>query len=120
MPSKLLADENVPWPLVKSLRGMGLDVVWIPETGYRGISDNELVDIANRDGRIVLTRDSDFLEPSLRRRVVYGIVYIGEPVRRDNVERLAENIAKTLEVMKEKPFLAIVTRSTIELYPLAR
>ena len=41
---------------------------------------------------------------------------IGEPVRRGDAERLARNIAKALEIIKEKPFLAIVAFSTIELY----
>ena len=68
MPPKLLADENVPWPLVRLLRSMGLDVVWIPETSYRGISDNEVINLANRDKKVVLTRDSDYLKPSLRRK----------------------------------------------------
>ena len=114
---KLLADENVSWPLVRLLRSMELDVAWIPDTSYRGISDIEVVSLANRDERIVLTRDSDFLKPYLRRRAKYGIIYIGEPIRRDNAGKLARNIAKALEIIKEKPLLIIVTSSTIELYP---
>jgi len=43
---KVLADENVSWPLVRLLRSVGLDVVWIPETSYRGISDSEVINIA--------------------------------------------------------------------------
>jgi len=35
---KLLADENVPWPLVRALRRMNLDVLWVPETEYGGTS----------------------------------------------------------------------------------
>jgi len=48
---KVLADENIPWPLIKLLRNMGLDVAWIPETSYRGINDTEVVSLANRDER---------------------------------------------------------------------
>ena len=115
---KLLADENVSWPLVRLLRSMGLDVAWIPETSYRGISDIEVVNLANRDRRVVLTRDSDFLRPYLRVKAKYGIIYIGEPIRRDTVGKLARNIAKALEAIVEKPLLIIVTPRTIELYPL--
>lgn len=114
---KLLADENVPWPLTRLLRSMGLDVVWIPETSYRGISNDEIIDIANRAERVVLTRDSNYLKLSLRRRVKYGVIYIGEPIRKDNIKKLAENIAHALNMMR-KPFLVIVTSSIIELYPL--
>jgi len=51
---------------------MGLDVVWILETSYRGISNDEIIDIANRAERVVLTRDSDYLKLSLRRRARHG------------------------------------------------
>jgi len=116
--SKLLADENVPWPLVKLLRNMSLDVEWIPETEYRGISDKEVVRIANNNGRIILTRDSDFLKPHLRKSVRYGIIYIAEPVRKDNLDKLARNTAKALEILEEKPRLVIITARTIESYSL--
>ncbi len=118
MRSKLLADENIPWPLVRLLRIMGLDILWIPETSYRGISDDEVVNLANRTERIVLTRDSDYLKPSLRGKVVHGILYIGEPIRKDNVQKIAENIIKALEAMKKRRLLAIVTSNMIELYLL--
>jgi len=116
--SKLLADENVPWPLVRLLRYMGSDLVWIPETRYRGISDRELVSLTNSDNRVVVTRDNDFLKMDLRRRIKYGLIYIGEPVRRDNIEKLARNIINVLEILKEKPILVIVSSTTVELYPL--
>ncbi len=117
---KLLADENISWPLVRLLRSMELDVTWIPDTSYRGISDIEVISLANRDKRVVLTRDSDFLKPYLRGRAKYGIIYIGEPIRKNNVKKLARNIAKALEIIREKPLLIIVTSRTIELYPLNR
>ncbi len=76
---KLLVDENVFWPLVRLLRIMELDIVWIPETSYRGISDREVINLANKDGRVVLTRDRDFLKPSPREEAEYGIIYVSEP-----------------------------------------
>ena len=97
---------------------MGLNVVWIPETRYRGISDREVIDLANSDGRAVLTRDSDFLQTSLRKRIRYGLIYVAEPVRRDNVEKLARNIVKALEVLEKRHVLAIVTSTAIELHPI--
>lgn len=115
---KVLADENVPWPLVRLLRSMGLDIIWIPETGFRGINDRDVIKLANKQERVILTRDRDFLELALRRRVRCGLIHIGESVRRDNVEKLVKNIAKALEIIKEKPSLVVVTSISIELYPL--
>ncbi|MEB3756732.1 MAG: DUF5615 family PIN-like protein [Desulfurococcales archaeon] len=118
MRSKLLADENVPWPLIKLLRNTGIDIVWIPETEHRGISDREIIDLANSSGRIILTRDSDFLRISLRRRMDYELVYIAEPVKKDNIKKLIKNIVKALELLDRKGLMATVTSTTIELYPL--
>jgi len=41
---KLLADENVPWPLVKKLMEKEVDVVWIPATNYRELNDEQVLD----------------------------------------------------------------------------
>jgi len=38
----------------------------------------EVISLANRDERVVLTRDNDFLKLYLRKRAKYGIIYIGE------------------------------------------
>jgi len=39
--------RELPWPLVRALREMGLDVLWVPETEYRGVSNSELLDLAS-------------------------------------------------------------------------
>jgi predicted nuclease of predicted toxin-antitoxin system len=70
---KLLADENVPWPLVKKLTEKEVDVVWIPAANYRGLSDEEVVNTANAADRTILTRDQDFTEKPLRLKSKYGI-----------------------------------------------
>lgn len=118
MQGKLLADENVPRPLVILLRSMGLDVEWIPETSNRGISDIEVIHLANREGRMVVTRDSDFLNPGLVRKPRYGVVYIGEPIKKSNLEDIAKNTVEALRMISGKPLLIIVTSKTIELYNL--
>ena len=91
--------------------------MWIPESNYRGISDKEVISLANRSKRVVLTRDSDFLDPSLRSGARYANIYVGEPIRRDNTEKLARNILKTLEII-EKQVLVRVRSNTIETYLL--
>ncbi len=95
-----------------------MDIVWIPEMAYRGISDKEIVGLANSNGRIVLTGDSDFLGMNLRRKIEYGLIYIAEPIRKDNLVRFSRNIVRALEYLKRKPLMAIVTSTTIELHPL--
>jgi len=77
-----------------------------------------VVNLANSTERILLTRDSDYLRPQLRGRVEHGILYISEPIRKDNVWIIAENTVKALEAMKRRNLLAIVASNVVELYSL--
>ena len=95
-----------------------MNVLWIPETDYRGIGDEEVVDLANSQGRVVLTRDSDFLKSNLRRRSTHGIIYIDERIRKDNIEKLASNVMRSLEYLREKRMVVMITASTIEILRL--
>ena len=65
---RVLADENVPYPLVRALRRHGVYVFWIPETQFRGMSNSELLELANRQDLVLVTRDRDFLDVGLRRK----------------------------------------------------
>ncbi len=56
---KFLADENIPYPVVKRLRAEGFDITSIYEV-RRGITDEEVAQIADREERILITFDKDF------------------------------------------------------------
>ena len=58
------------------MRASGLDVHYILETDG-GIDDNQVLQIANEEGRVLLTQDKDFGEMVFRLRKVHlGIVLI--------------------------------------------
>ena len=58
---RFLADENIPGPVVAALRERGDDVFWIRES-MPGASDPVILDVAQRDQRVVVTADTDFGE----------------------------------------------------------
>ena len=58
---RLLADENLPRPVIARLRQEGLDVLWIQEA-LPGASDVDVLGLAAEEGRILLTFDKDFGE----------------------------------------------------------
>jgi predicted nuclease of predicted toxin-antitoxin system len=64
---RLLADENFPKPIVEALRAGGHDVLWA-RTDLAGTSDIALLDLAEANGRIVLTLDKDFWQIAVQRR----------------------------------------------------
>jgi predicted nuclease of predicted toxin-antitoxin system len=64
---RLLADENLPKPTVHALRQDGHDVLWA-RTDCRSKPDSFLLDLAESEGRILLTLDKDFWQIALQRQ----------------------------------------------------
>jgi predicted nuclease of predicted toxin-antitoxin system len=72
---RLFADENFPLPTIAALRQAGHDVTWV-RTDLPGTGDAALLDIAEADGRVLLTLDKDFWQLAMQRR---------EPLERSGV-----------------------------------
>lgn len=74
--TKFLADENVPIKAVETLRQKGIDIVPVVEISS-GLSDKEVIEVANRQDRVILTFDTDFGKMAFRERLkVKGIVLL--------------------------------------------
>lgn len=72
----LLADENVDYRLVQSLR-MDFPQVESVFESHRGISDIEVIELANKLDAIILTEDKDFGELTYRLKIENrGIILI--------------------------------------------
>jgi hypothetical protein len=56
---RFLADESCDFSIVRTLRSAGHDVLAVAELAPRS-DDGEVIDIAVREGRILLTEDKDF------------------------------------------------------------
>lgn len=54
-------------PTIEALRQTGHDVTWV-RTDLPGTSDVSLLDIAEADGRVLLTLDKDFWQLAIQRR----------------------------------------------------
>lgn len=54
-------DENVNLAIASGLRRRGIDVTTSGETGLIGASDNEQLQYARREGRVIVSQDTDFL-----------------------------------------------------------
>ena len=64
---RLLADENLPKPIVEALRAEGHDIRWA-RTELAGARDTVLLDLAESEARIVMTLDKDFWQIAIQRR----------------------------------------------------
>jgi predicted nuclease of predicted toxin-antitoxin system len=56
---KLLTDENIPLETVELLEESGFNVLSILRN-YSGIADREIIDLANKEDRLIITFDKDF------------------------------------------------------------
>jgi predicted nuclease of predicted toxin-antitoxin system len=73
---KFLADECCDAGIVASLRAAGHDVSYVPER-QASITDDEVLQTAFREGRILLTEDKDFGELIYRlKKPACGIILI--------------------------------------------
>ncbi|MGQ9627032.1 MAG: DUF5615 family PIN-like protein [Anaerolineae bacterium] len=73
---KFLADEGVDRQIVERLRENGLSVLYVAEI-EPGISDDEVLNQANRETALLLTTDKDFGELVFRQgRVIQGVILI--------------------------------------------
>ncbi len=64
----LYMDVHVPIGITRALRRRGIDVLTAQEDGSSRLADPALLDRAGDVGRIVFTRDSDFLAEAVRRQ----------------------------------------------------
>lgn len=90
---RVLADENVPTTILAWLRLSGADVLAASES-HSQWPDEELLELARSDDRIVLTTDLDFGELVFRQRLVStGVVLL-------RLERLS--IEQKLRVLADR------------------
>jgi predicted nuclease of predicted toxin-antitoxin system len=76
---RFLADEGVDAAIVVSLRSLGHDVAYIAELSP-GMGDDELLERANSEERILVTVDKDFGELVFRLgRATFGILLVRLP-----------------------------------------
>jgi predicted nuclease of predicted toxin-antitoxin system len=62
---RILANENFPGAAVSALRDRGHDVVWV-RTESPGISDQDVLALAQSTARLLVTFDKDFGELAFR------------------------------------------------------
>jgi len=59
---KIFADENIPLMTVQALRDLGHDVLDIRGTADKGMTDDALWEMVQREGRLLITTDKWFTQ----------------------------------------------------------
>lgn len=72
----LVADEGIDEPIVERLRAEGHRVLYIAESNP-AVTDEEVLDTANKLGAVLITSDKDFGELVFRqKRIMRGVILI--------------------------------------------
>lgn len=90
----ILVDENIPYPTVKALREMGHDVLDIRGTKDEGMKDAPLWQLAQSDGRLLITTDKGFTK--YRHEMHHGVIVVRlkQPNRHKIHQRAMQAIAQ--------------------------
>jgi predicted nuclease of predicted toxin-antitoxin system len=115
---RLLADENIPLLAIELLRRKGHDVLAIAES-TPSICDENVMILAEDEGRILLTFDKDFGELTYRSkpRSSCGIILFRIPLR--SADYIAKMIAEVLDSRSDWPgHFAVVEPGRIRLREL--
>lgn len=105
---KWITDENIQTKVIDYLSMLGLDIFDIKQMGLQGTPDHEILDLAVRETRIILTQDSDFgtdfFVSGLR---ATGIIYIRPGhVNSYEVIKILEALLKG-KIAIETPFIIV-------------
>lgn len=117
---RLLANENVPGPIVAALRALGHDVLSVKEH-MPGAKDRDVLARAQADERLVVTFDKDFGELAVRSRLPSssGVVLLrlhGASPDEDNARAVAALTSRD----DWAGHFAVVTDDRVRLRPLPR
>lgn len=107
---KFLTDENIFPSTLQILRSYNLDVMDIKELGLTGISDREIIDLAKREGRILVSLDLHFANIFLFPPAECpGIIVIRiKPAVPAKVDRAVEDFLQRMEPQKIQNALVII------------
>ncbi len=114
----ILADANIEAMVVRWLRSLGHDVLWASDLPP-STPDTELVEIANIEGRILVTYDRDFGEIVFyRKQITHGIVLLRSDasLQADRLAMLQRHWA-SIEEQVTGHFVVVADRS-IRIRPL--
>ena len=83
---KFIVDGNLPYKLAQLILGMGYDIIHTDDLPDKErTKDEEIRKISFLEGRVVITKDTDFLESHLIRAIPPKLIWIntGNIVNRD-------------------------------------
>jgi predicted nuclease of predicted toxin-antitoxin system len=95
-----LANENFPFDAVEALRQNGHDVAWI-RVDSPGIYDPEVLSLAQKENRILLTFDKDFGELAFRSKLPATTGIILFRIKAPSGAVVAEKVVRAISLRED-------------------
>ena len=95
-------DEHVSRAIVRGLRQRGADVLTAPEAGLLGATDEQHLERARTECRVLFTQDDDFLRLHVAGAEHAGIAYASQGTSTGNIIRGLMLIRQLLEADEMK------------------
>ena len=92
---KFLTDENVATSVLYALRKGGFQVKDVKEENMQGATDKEILRLAFRENRIIITHDKDFANVASSNILHKGIILLR--FRNQNPRNVVETLTKVLQ-----------------------
>ncbi len=115
---RFLADVNVEKAIIDFLLENEYEVGWIPDYNC-DMRDEDLLNLANAEKRILITNDKDFGELTfLQKRISAGIILLR--VRGQKAEDKVKLISKLLQNYSDKVLnhFVVITENKIRIIPM--
>ncbi|OQX74189.1 MAG: hypothetical protein B6D64_13130 [Bacteroidetes bacterium 4484_276] len=109
---KIFVDENIPKISVNVLKDAGHDVQDIRGTNQEGMDDEDLWDIVQQEGRMLITTDKGFMKYRNQKHMGILIVRLKQPNRFKIHERTMKAITQFTK--DEWKNLVVVMRDSIQ------
>jgi predicted nuclease of predicted toxin-antitoxin system len=106
---KFLLDQDVYAATTRFLRELGHDVLRVAELGLSQAADEELLQISEKQGRILVTRDRDYGALVFVKSMGSGVIYLRVlPSTQDAVhQELAAVLGEYAEAELQKTFIVV-------------
>lgn len=118
---KLLTDENIHATVVKTLSERGFDVLDIKAERFQQLPDEDIISLADKEDRIIITHDKDYLTLTRRHhRPATTIIILpaNQPPARV-VARLQKLLSNPTLISRNHPCILFVEYSQLEIYKLS-
>ena len=97
MPLSVLCDEHIPYGIIAGLERQGIDAVSVQQAGLRSAVDPVILRATRQLGRVLYTRDDDFLSLHSEGIPHLGIFY--HPARKYSIGAAINAVALACQAL---------------------